>query len=78
MNLTGHSRFLIQAGNLGFPINVYRILCVLAAFAQTKSDTFSLAFFFRRVLLTSYLSKPTPDALSVFVFASSDIRPERL
>ena len=53
MYLTGHSRFLMQVGNLAFPINVHGFLCVPVAFAQTTSDTLSLAFFFPRVLLTS-------------------------
>ena len=52
MYLTGHSRFLMQAGNLAFPINVHRNFCVSLAFAQTTSDTLFLAFFFPRVLPT--------------------------
>ena len=68
----------MQAGNLGFPINVQGILCVPVAFAQTTSDTLSLAFFFPRVLLTSsngiskvYLgssrkNKPVPSMLYIF------------
>ena len=71
----------MQARNLGFLINVHGILCVPVAFAQTISDTLSLAFFFPRVLLTSsnsiskvYLSssqKNKPVSSMLYTFSKS-------